>query len=647
MEPMMDNQDNLNDGIDAKIPFSQFPIAIQQVLKAEKMAQGQQQTPTPSIADPALSLPFKQPNQPQQSAQPKMASNVSPDIYDQYGTTPEKAAKQAPVVNTSPDIYDQYSQDPNILHAPKEDKMYRFATGLQDPAIGVGQAVVHGVSDINDPTQKEYQSQVDQSVNQREEEYKKNHAVEGIDWSRLAGNVVSPANALLPLKAIAAIDSGGSALMRIAKGALAGGTNMAAQPTETSDNVSYAGGKTLQVGTGAATGGALNAATGAIADAIKPTISKDVETLINHGVRVPTDQMSGEGGSKLTSVPIMGSLIKANHNRAVEDVNTAVLNKSLSNIGEKLPPTVEQFGNEALTHTRERLSNAYDTLLPTLNGNINEKTTNVLGQHLLTDGSVIGGNKPMSFHDKFAEMMKDKYHDMDLPTANRLGTILQKRITGMIANDGSFTGDQFKIIESGLTNDMNNYAQSGDPQHIMLKNALSDVRGLLKDQLASQNPEGAQQLKNINRGYSIFKVAQKAASSTAAPNGVFNPSQLYNAVKGADKTLDKRAFTEGDTPLYDLASSAKNILTPYKDSGTAGRELAAAGASAIATGGIKSLFVHPVGTALGAMGAAYYTQPGQAIARAAMTKRPEVAGALSALARKYTDVSNLSPYAHE
>lgn len=550
----------------------------------------------------------------------------------------------------TPDETSVAPQNQPPVEAHPSDIGYRFAKGLQDPVVGLAQALVHVPSpfpqtEAQKEIDKKYETQIDTAVNQREDAYKNEHPVEGVDWANLAGNVISPANALLPLKAIAQIPAAGSALTRLAKGALSGGVMTAAQPTETDNNVGYAGAKAFQTGEGAAGGAAFSHVGNVAGKIIKPEISKDVQTLLDEGVRVSTDQMSGKGGSKLTSVPIVGDLIHESHNRAVQDLNTSVLNKALNYIGEKIPPNVSQFGNDALSHVRQRFSDAYETLLPTLKGNINDQTTNTLGQQLLTEGeSVIGGDKPMSFHQKFSQMMQDKYHDMDLETANRLGNILDKRISKTINNDGSFTGQQFKNIESGLSSDALNYAQSNDPQHIMLKNALSDVKGLLRDQLSASNPEGQKALEDINKGYSIFKTAQRAAGSTAAPNGMFNPAQLYAAVKAGDKTLNKRAFTEGDLPLYDLASAAKNVLSDYKDSGTAARGMAAAAAGAVATGGIRTILSHPFGSLLGGATAGLYTEPGQAVARHLMTVRPKGAGALSDLVKQFTDTSTLSPY---
>lgn len=593
----------------------------------------------PTHLDSILSAPAPQPgaNQPVQAASvPSPTGNGAPAAdaipahLDSILSTPvAPGASAAPPVAGEPE--------------PKHDLLYRIATGLQDPLVGIGQLATHIIPSALQPPG--YTAQIDKEVNQREADYRKNHDVEGVDWARLGGNITSPANAMLPLKAIAGIDVGKSALPRIARSAFSGAVMAAAQPTETDKEVGYAGGKTFQSALGALTAGSLTSAGEGISRAIKPEISSDVQTLLDHNVRVGTDQMAGEGGSKLTSVPIVGNLINESHNRAVEDLNTAVLNKSLGEIGEKIPPTVSQAGNDAIAYTRQRLSDNYDQLLPSLAGNINEKTTNTLGQRLLTDGeSVIGGDKPMSFAEKFGQLMKDKYYDMHMDTTKQLGTILTKEISGVVGNDGSFTGQQFKNIEAGLNYKISNYSASPNPQDRLLANALTDVKGMLKDQLSSANPEGAQALKNINRAYSMFKVAQRAASSTAAPNGVFNPSQLYAAVKNADKSLDKRAFTEGKLPLYDLASAAKNVLSDYKDSGTAGRALAAGAAGAVATGGVQSLMTHPVGTALGALTAGYYSQPGQAAARYLMTTRPEGAGALSELVKNATDAATLSPY---
>lgn len=638
------------------------PIAIKPLTDDSTSAQ----VATPSPADAgqvlqaaATGTPVTPPSSPppQEPATSPVSASSQPtsqdpldSIIDQH--VPKSAQKDSldniidNHVDTNAASTGQKTSDVPWYKPQTSDMSYRLAEGLQDPLIGIGQLAVNAADAVG-LAPKGYAHQINKEVAQRDKDYQTNHPVNGIDVANLAGNIVSPINDILPLKAISSI--GGKTatpLVKVGRSALAGATQMAAQPTDTEDGSSYAGGKLLQTGEGALLAGGGSALGNAAAKVISPKVSDDVQTLLDNNIRVNTDQMGGTGGSKLTSLPIVGGLISAGHNRAVEDLNTAVLNKALATVGEKIPPSIPQAGNDALSFVRNRLSDNYEQLLPHLSGNINDQTTNTLGQKLLSDGgSVIGGDKPMSFNDKFSQMMQDKYYDMHLQTTDQLGKILQKEIGGVVGNDGSFTGEQFKNMETGLNYKISNYSASPDPQHRMMANALKDTKGLLRDQLSASNPEGQQALQNINQGYSIFKTAQKAASSTAAPNGVFNPAQLYNAVKTGDTSLDKRAFTEGNLPLYDLASAGKNVLSDYKNSGTADRGLAAAVAGFLVSGGLKTLAAHPLASLIGAGAAGYYSEPGQAVARTLMTARPKGASALSDLVQQYTDASKISPYA--
>lgn len=640
------------------LPASNVQPTTGQVAQAD--ATGTPPTPASPPQQTPAPLPASQPDPLDNIIDTHVQKSAQKDDLDHIIDNPSHlpVIDRTPIQPTGNPLLDDPMNPQHYLPASLQQSPNmgrRFLQGLTDPLVGESQLLSHA---LPAPAQSQTDTQqMDNFVNRRETQYKQNNPVVGPDIMRGLGEVASPANVLLPLGAIAKIggDATGGIMSKIGdyignspaiKSAMTGGTMAASQPTETEQGYTFAGAKGLQTAEGAATGGLVNKGGNTIASMIKPAVSDDAQTLLNNGIRVGTDQLSGNGGSKLTSLPIVGGMINQNHNLAIDDLNKAVLNKALNPIGEKIPATMAQSGNDAIAYTRGRLSNAYDALLPSLSGNINDQTTNTLGQRLLTDSNhVVGGDQPMNFQEKFSQLMQNKYYDMSMPANQKLGTILTKEISGVVGNDGSFTGSQFKQMETGLNAKISQYSASPDPDHRMIANALTDTKGLLKDQLAAQNPEGAQQLQNINQGYSVFKTAQRAASSTAAPNGVFNPTQLYAAVKNSDTSLDKRAFTEGTLPLYDLASAAKNVLSDYKNSGTADRGLAAAAAGSLATGGLSKLALHPVGTALGALTAGYYTQPAQATARYLMTRNSAGSGALADLVRRATDVSALHPYA--
>ena len=133
------------------------------------------------------------------------------------------------------------------------------------------------------------------------------------------------------------------------------------------------------------------------------------------------------------------------------------------------------------------------------------------------------------------------------------------------------------------------------------------------------NPKYAAELKQIDTAWANFKRVQKAGYSVAAEDGLFNPAQLHNAVKAADRSKDKARFSEGGALMQDLSGAAKSILgNKVNDSGTAGR--LAMGAGALGAGAINPAI--PMGL-LG--GAAMYSSPMQNLLRSAVSSRPAAA----------------------
>lgn len=563
------------------------------------------------------------------------------DHLDQILDQAPQAAAQA--ATPPPDHLDSIIDNaPQQQPQQKNDMEYRFAEGLQDPLAGEAQALAN----IAETPQSA--KAINDQVNQREATYQAQHSVPGVDWARFAGSILSPANALLPLKSIAAIDTGGSALARVGKSMLTGTTSAMSQPTETSDDMGFAGGKAQQAAVGSAITGTASSAGNFLASLIKPQVSDDASKLIKEGVPTSMGQTSGDGWlksleDKATSFPVIGGLIKAAQANGVKGLNIAAVNRSLAPIGKSLPDNV-QPGNDAIAYAQSTLGKTYDDILPQISGDLKAPTTNNFGQPLIGSGS--NSVQPQDFATKVGALLNSDYYDMHPDMKGKLQQILQKELIDRINPDGTFNGDQAKTVENRLNFAINKYSGSMDSDSQMVSDALGDIKSAFRDQMTSANPEAAAQLQNINRGYANFKITQKAASSVNAPNGVFTPAQLHNAVQAADKSVSKGNFANGTALMQDLSQAGKNVL-PNKvpDSGTAGRTEIAALAAAGAMGGVGAFLAHPVvGTTGGAL-AALYTSPGQALMRKAMTARPQAASALSDLVKRLSDVSTLHPYA--
>src|SRR6266404_901412 len=447
----------------------------------------------------------------------------------------------------------------------------------------------------------------------------------GADWYRLAGNVASPVN-LTPAAGIAGkaastgrlASLGGRAALGATQGAVAGAT----APVTSGD---FAAEKEKQIAAGAATGGLLPALTGAAARIIKPIGNEVVKKLTDAGISLTPGQILGgwwqRAEDAATSLPLVGDAIKGAQRRGIMTFNQSAINDSLKSIGDKLPKGL--VGNEALTYARRSLSDAYDSLLPKLKGDLHAGPP----ANALPGPGVSAIPKP-TFND---ELNTIRQMGANLPSQQRkdLNRIIDKEVIGKFTSAGKALGDTLKQIQETLNKEANNFA-TGGPYERTLSGGIKEVGSALRRMINDVNPNNADELGKINAGYASFKRAQRAGSSVAAQDGVFTPAQYHNAVKALDKTKDKRAFSEGTALGQDLSAAAKSRLSQtVPDSGTPLRQLVT-GAGGVATG--SALGGIP-GVAAALAAPALYSAPGTNLARLMLTTRPQGAQQLSNLVR--------------
>jgi hypothetical protein len=96
-------------------------------------------------------------------------------------------------------------------------------------------------------------------------------------------------------------------------------------------------------------------------------------------------------------------------------------------------------------------------------------------------------------------------------------------------------GKTLKQVESELGNFAATYRQSSDAAQRQLGIAVSELQHVLKDTLARQNPQRADELRNIDAAYSMF--ARIRDASSRGKEGEFTPAQLRQASRrhGAGK----------------------------------------------------------------------------------------------------------------
>lgn len=390
---------------------------------------------------------------------------------------------------------------------------------------------------------------VDALVAKRESDYQARRAASGdtgFDWWRAAGNIASPANKAIPIAS-----PGASLGMKVFGGAAGGVASSAMTPTA---GPNYWEEKKDQMLTGAAFGGATPVLAAGVSRIISPkaSLNQNVAKLRAEGITPTPGQILGGGAKateeKLTSLPIVGDAIKSGQSRAVYELNQTVANRALKPIGDKLPKNVA--GRDAVDYVENALGQRYDALLPKLTVKAdNQFATEVNGlSQMIKNGSI---------DPKYAAAF-DRY--------------MKANVLGKFKGQNALTGQTFKDIESDIGQQANRLAQSNDPDARLLADAYKEVQSNLREMLTRSNPQAADELGAINKGYANFKRMQRAASSVAAEDGVYTASQLQSAVKALDKSKDKGAFARGNALMQDLSDPAKAVLgSTVPNSGTADR----------------------------------------------------------------------------
>ncbi len=536
-------------------------------------------------------------------------AQFSPAAPAQTQSTPSDA--WAAFSPTTPDAL----APPNPIMTEQANLQKGVVRGMMDLPEGAGQLVAHGIDAVGSPTIQDFakahgfsSEDVDQYIKNQEENYKKNFpgGVEpSLDVGRSIGNMVAgaPVAYLMPGAAAEGIGA------RLASGAASGAVAGAMQPVDPS-NPDYWSQKATQIGTGAVGGAGGTAAVGGAARVISPKTSPSAKLLLNEGVTPTPGQIVGgwfkDLEDKFTSVPGLGDAIKSAQRRAVDDLNRAAVNRSLSHIGDSLDSTTP-VGRDAISEMHDKISDAYNTLLP--------KMTFQADPQFVQNVTAIRSN---------ANLLPDQQTKFDG---------LLKQQFSKIPN-GVVSGDGYKEIESVIKKNASDYMNSGDPDQRHLGQALQQVQMEMRGALSRSNPQYAPELSNIDAAYADALRVQGAAGLQGAKEGVFSPANLSSSVRSLDPSLRHGSFARGEARMQDLSDAAKSVIgSNVPDSGTAGRGMAGAGLLALAGGGGEMMHLPPEAViptvAAGAAGLGAYSRPGQSALATLLARRPDVAAPLA------------------
>lgn len=424
-----------------------------------------------------------------------------------------------------------------------------FGTGLKDIAVSAGQIGAHlAPSSSDDPfvdqemlgrAQKEQAAKVDRQVAEREKAIQAERAARGetgTDWTRVAGNITGtlPLAALNPLAAGAA----SGALTPVTEG------NFLAE-------------KAKQVGLGAAAGKAGEVAGNMLGKVLEPTTDAAKKMLLDAGVTLTPGQMSGKIArateEKAKSLPIAGDIVSAGEKRALDSYNVATVNKALEPLG--ISAQGAKNAREAIPFAQQKLSDAYNSLLPKLTFNANLKPPTGL-----------------SFSDELTriETLSDK---MPGGVGADLKQEIQNIIRDRLGKSGTMNGNEWKEAESELGKTVSGYLTSPLQRERAVGEKLQDVLGFFREGLERSNPGAKADLASINKGYAILSRIEDASNRSVTQEGAFTPAQLLQEVRTAAKKAGRRKeFAAGDSLLQNWGEAGQKIIgNKVPDSGTAGR----------------------------------------------------------------------------
>lgn len=421
------------------------------------------------------------------------------------------------------------------------------------------------------------------------------------------GEVAGQVATTLPMTALK-VPGLASQLPRLAPvvdGALQGAT--AAAATSASSDAPLG----TQLALGAGGGAALPVLAKAAGAVISPAIAPAVKALLAKGIPLTPGQIMGGGfkaaEDKLSSVPVIGDLIKNGQRNSIIGLNRAAYNDALAPIGQTVPGHI-QPGRDGVDYVQSQIGKRYDAILPQMTGSLDpQMVQDVTGiaSKLKADGVT----------DQTIERFKNVVD----------GQLAQRANSG----GGVFAGDTLKGIQGDLGRLAAQHGSSADSNDRALGAAIGDVHSAFNDMLTRQNPQFSQPLQEANQAWAQYARIRRAASAVGSKDGVFTPAQYANAVKASDKSVGKGAYARGQALQQDLSDPANQVLPgTVPDSGTPGRI-----AMALILGGHAA--INPTAGTTAVLGAGLYTKAGQKLAAAALAKRPASAPALASAVNNY------------
>lgn len=303
---------------------------------------------------------------------------------------------------------------------------------------------------------------------------------------------------------------------------------------------------------GAGGAGAGRVAGRVLGGGLRESVSPQAKTLIDAGVDItPGQAVSGPQAStmarllrgtedKLTSVPILGDVIKRGKADAMESFNLEKINAALAPTGKR----VKVGGVEGLAEAKAAASSHYDTSLPYIKVEPTKALRNI-------EDAIDAAKKDVPFFDSTHQAKIDDYVDRFV-----------KPLFEDAANKGvEISGQVAKKLDSDI-GDLARKFSTGGLGHEPIGDALFKVQEALRTSMRGTTSGSRQALREADAAFAKLLPIQEAGRRTAS--GFFTPRQLAEQLHRAGSKVD------------DVTNAAKQILPDtVADTGTAGRGILA------------------------------------------------------------------------
>lgn len=352
-------------------------------------------------------------------------------------------------------------------------------------------------------------------------------------------------------------------------------------------------------GKSALAGGLLSTAGSAVGATVGPWVSDAAQRLLTHRIPLTIGETIGGYAKRLedigASAPFIGNMIRNRQREGIEGFNLAAVREALrpdAIASRRFHPDTEA-GFDAAQMARGILNRRYDEVVPRLRG--------LFDQQLDNEVRGISTGLPQYARPNFADAYRRHVEAVIDPATGAIDGRGMQHALGALRDEGR------RLMTSPAS-----HAYDHD-----LGAALMELRERLIENAGRYTPARTiGDFRRIQEAYRGFATVRQAGSSTAAPGGVFTPTQLHMAVKAGDKSAGKGAMSRGEAHMQQLSDDAKTVMTrKVNDSGTPERAalLAAIAAPAIAAKSIGPAMIPFL----------LYTRPGQAMFRRLAAGSPQ------------------------